>query len=170
MGSVLHLDHRRTAVGRTAAVGRTVAAGVSKGKADVILVGVSRTSKTPTCIYLANRGIRAANIPLVPDVDVPEKYLTLEGPLYVGLTESPNHLMQIRKNRLKTGLEPIDNRFEGNAYLSQDAIDEEVRKARKLFSSYGWPVIDVSRRSIEETAAAVLNLYSQHQADKQITQ
>ena len=137
-------------------------------EADVILVGVSRTSKTPTCIYLANRGIRAANIPLVPDVEVPEKYLTIDGPMYIGLTESPDRLVQIRKNRLKTGLEPIDNGFEGNQYLSADAVNDEVRKARRLFSGYGWPVIDVTKRSVEETSAEILTLLTRHSTKRKL--
>lgn len=128
--------------------------------ADVILIGVSRTSKTPTAMYLANRGIRAANIPLVPKVNIPEEFLTLEKPLYIGLTESPARLLELRKNRLISGSEDIDPRLSTSTYLAEDMVEEEVRRARKLFSSHGWPVIDVTRRSVEETAAEILTLLS----------
>lgn len=121
--------------------------------ADVILIGVSRTSKTPTCIFLARQGIRAANIPFVPLVPIPERVLTLDGPLYVGLTESPDRLVALRKTRLKAGdAGPL---HEENAYLDQDGVEQEIRDARRLFSKHGWPVIDVTRRSVEETAAEI---------------
>ena len=121
--------------------------------ADVILIGVSRTSKTPTCIFLARQGIRAANIPFVPLVPIPERVLTLDGPLYVGLTESPDRLVALRKTRLKAGEDgPL---HEENAYLDQDGVEQEIRDARRLFSKHGWPVIDVTRRSVEETAAEI---------------
>ncbi len=126
-------------------------------KADVILVGVSRTSKTPTSVFLARRGIKAANIPLVPGVDVPKENFTLEKPLYVGLTTSPERLMHIRKNRLKT--DKTDQKvLHENEYLDLEKIEEEVRKARRLFTMYGWPVIDVTKRSIEETTAEIMSL------------
>lgn len=127
--------------------------------AEIILVGVSRTSKTPTSLYLANRGIPTANIPLVPGVETPSQFFEIEGPFYVGLTEAADRLVEIRKNRLKTDGEN-DLRLSQNEYLSRDAIDEEVRKARKLFSKYRWPVIDVTKRSVEETAAEILTLYT----------
>lgn len=130
--------------------------------ADVILVGVSRTSKTPTAIYLANRGIRAANIPLVPHNDVSEEFLSLRKPLYIGLTESPSRLLELRRNRLVNGSEDIDPRLTTSTYLSEGSVAEEVRRARKLFSSHGWPVIDVTRRSVEETAAEIITLLSRH--------
>jgi len=126
-------------------------------EADVILVGVSRTSKTPTSIFLARRGIKAANIPLVPGVDVPENRFTLPKPLYVGLTTSPDRLMQLRRSRLKAGNNK-DVKVEENLYLDVEKIEEEVRSARRLFSKHGWPVIDVTKRSIEETAAEVMAL------------
>lgn len=129
-------------------------------EAEVILVGVSRTSKTPTCIYLANRGIRAANIPLVPGVKMDDAVFKLDGPLYIGLTENPARLAQLRRNRLSTGSEELDERYSENKYLDSDAIEEEVRSARRLFAAHNWPVIDVTRRSVEETAAEILTLLS----------
>lgn len=124
--------------------------------ADVILVGVSRTSKTPTCIYLARQGIRAANIPLVPNVPIPSHILSLKNPLYIGLTESPDRLIQIRTNRMK-----VDHRQEiliNNAYIDPEKVEDEVRAARKFFREQGWPVIDVTKRSVEETSAEILVL------------
>lgn len=129
-------------------------------QADVILVGVSRTSKTPTSIYLANRGIRAANIPLVPGVNIDDEIFNHEGPLYVGLTENPTRLAQLRRNRLKASDEELDQRYNENKYLDDEAIEDEVRQARRLFSSKKWPVIDVTRRSVEETSAEILTLLS----------
>ena len=122
-------------------------------QADVVLVGVSRTSKTPTCIYLAHRGIRAANFPLVPGRPVPEALTRLSSTLVVGLTVSPDRLIQIRRNRLLSLKESRDT-----AYTDIEAVREEVVQARRLYERQGWPVIDVTRRSVEETAAAVLNL------------
>lgn len=132
--------------------------------ADVILVGVSRTSKTPTSIYLANRGIKTANIPLVPMVDVPDAYLTLPKPLYVGLTESASRLLERRKTRLAS--DENEPAYRGNGYLCEDAIDTEIKAARKLFSSHGWPVIDVTRRSVEETAAEIMMLLQRRRQQK----
>ena len=126
------------------------------GQADVILVGVSRTSKTPTCIYLANRGVRAGNIPLVPGHDPSERLAALNGPLVVGLLVSPDRLIQIRRNRL-TGLGAGDD----SDYVDLDAVRDETIRARRLFERHGWPTIDVTRRSVEETAAAVINLLNE---------
>ncbi len=123
--------------------------------ADIILVGVSRTSKTPTCIYLANRGIKAANIPIVPGVRLPDVLSELAGPLIVGLIVNPERLVHIRKNRLLSLHESAET-----DYVDIEAIRAELVVARRLFAERGWPVIDVTRRSIEETAAAVLALYS----------
>jgi regulator of PEP synthase PpsR (kinase-PPPase family) len=123
-------------------------------EADVILLGVSRTSKTPTCIYLANRGIKAANIPIVPDVPPPEELRRLQGPLIVGLTVSPDRLVQIRRNRLLSLNEDAHT-----GYVDLEAVREEILWARRYFNRHAWPVIDVTRRSIEETAAAILNLF-----------
>lgn len=136
-------------------------------KADVILVGVSRTSKTPTSIFLARRGIKAANIPLVPGVKVPDEKLAIEKPMYVGLTASPTRLLQLRRTRLNANEESIPAHIQENAYLDEIEIEEEVRKARKLFSKNGWPVIDVTKRSIEETAAEILSLYQAYKEDKE---
>ncbi len=121
--------------------------------ADVVLVGVSRTSKTPTCIYLAHRGVRAANVPLVPGSAPPDRLLEAQRPLVVGLIVSPDRLIQIRRNRLLSL-----NESRESAYIDQDAVREETIGARRLFDRHGWPVIDVTRRSVEETAAAVINL------------
>ena len=135
--------------------------GRSLTEADVVLIGVSRTSKTPTCIYLANRGVKAANIPFVPGVPLPEEFQRLEGPLFVGLTESPKRLVEIRANRLQhlgqTGQ---------TDYLDLDKIEEEVREARRFYSKQGWPVIDVTRRSVEETAAEILDLLMRQREEK----
>ena len=130
-------------------------------QADVILTGVSRTSKTPTCIFLARRGIRAANVPITPGVPFPENVLKLKTPLFVGLTESPERLVQIRRNRLKANNEN-DSRYNDNAYLDLEKVEDEVRDARRLFSKHKWPVIDVTRRSVEETAAEIMILLQKH--------
>jgi regulator of PEP synthase PpsR (kinase-PPPase family) len=122
--------------------------------ADVILVGVSRSSKTPTCIYLANRGIKAANIPMVPGVPLPQELFDIRGPLIVGLIASPDRLVHIRKNRLLSLNEDTETE-----YVDIEAVRAELVAARRLFAEKGWPVIEVTRRSIEETAAEVLALY-----------
>ena len=119
-------------------------------EADVILVGVSRTSKTPTSMYLANRGIRTANVPMVPKVTLPQN-LFLSKALIIGLTTSPERLVQIRKSRLTS----VGENRKTN-YIEEDTIKEEVLMAKRLFLKNKWPVIDVTRKSIEETAAAVL--------------
>jgi regulator of PEP synthase PpsR (kinase-PPPase family) len=122
-------------------------------EADVVLVGVSRTSKTPTCIYLANRGIKAANVPVVPRMSLPPELFSATRPLIVGLTNDPERLIQVRRNRL-TSL----HQEEGTDYTDIEAVRDEVAAARRLFAERHWPVIDVTRRSIEETAAAILKL------------
>lgn len=127
-------------------------------EADVILVGVSRTSKTPTCVFLARRGIKAANIPLVPGVEIPDEHFTLEKPLYVGLTAAPERLKLLRHTRLKSEKTEKSVLLSENAYLDEERIEDETRKARRLFSSHGWPVIDVTKRSVEETAAEIMAL------------
>jgi len=121
--------------------------------ADVILVGVSRSSKTPTCIYLANRGVRAANVPVVPGVPLPEAVMTAKRPLVVGLTKEPKRLIQIRRSRLRMISEDAET-----DYVDPERVYEEVMEARRLFAQHGWPVIDVTRRSVEETAASILQM------------
>jgi [pyruvate, water dikinase]-phosphate phosphotransferase / [pyruvate, water dikinase] kinase len=125
--------------------------------ADIVLVGVSRTSKTPTSIYLANRGYKTANVPLVPNVPLPSGLSHLRHPLVVGLVASADRIVQIRQNRLLSL--NADSRTE---YVDRIAVAEEIAASRRLFAERGWPTIDVSRRSIEETAAAVLDLYRAH--------
>lgn len=125
--------------------------------ADVILVGVSRTSKTPTCIYLANRGVKAANVPYVPGIPFPERVLDLKKPMFVALTAAAERLIDIRRNRL-TQLGELRE----TDYLDADRVQEEVKEARRFYSRMGWPVIDVTRRSIEETAAEILSLLEAH--------
>ncbi|NNC58804.1 MAG: kinase/pyrophosphorylase [Erythrobacter sp.] len=128
-------------------------------EADIVLAGVSRSSKTPTSIYLANRGFRVANIPLVIESPPPPKLFELKGPLVVGLTTAPERLVQIRRNRLLT----LNERAE-TSYVEKDRVSEEVKFARRMFADNNWPVIDVTRRSIEETAAAIIGLYNERQA------
>ena len=125
-------------------------------EADVVMVGVSRTSKTPTCVYLAIRGIRAANVPLVPGMPPPPQLLAARQPLIVGLWVSPDRLVQVRRNRLTSMGENRDS-----TYVELDAVRAEIAATRQLFEKQDWPMIDVSRRSIEETAAAVMNLLSE---------
>ena len=125
------------------------------GDADIVLVGISRTSKTPTSIYLANRGIKVANLPLVPGVALPPNLDKLTKPLVVGLVATIERIAQIRRNRLLTL-----NEREETTYVDKKAIADELTYARKLCANHNWPVIDVTRRSIEETAAAILNLYN----------
>tara|TARA_B100000949_G_C14051838_1_gene353910 strand:- start:182 stop:667 length:486 start_codon:yes stop_codon:yes gene_type:complete len=127
-------------------------------EAQVILVGVSRTSKTPTCIYLANRGIKAANIPIILDVELPKELTTTTSPLVVGLINDERNLLQVRRNRLR-----MLNEENSNSYVDPEVIAREVIFAKRLFTEQNWPVIDISRRSIEETAAGIINLLSQHQ-------
>jgi hypothetical protein len=126
--------------------------------ADVVLVGVSRTSKTPTCVYLGNRGVRAANVPLVPGVDLPDALTGPNAPLVVGLRISPDRLVQIRRHRLLSL-----NETASTAYADEDAVRDEVTAANRLFLRMRWPTIDVSRRSVEETAAAILNIIQEHE-------
>ncbi len=126
---------------------------------DVVLVGVSRTSKTPTCIYLAQRGVRAANVPLVPGTDPPELLFNLKRALVVGLIVSPDRLIQIRRNRLLSLHEERES-----TYIASEAVREEIVRARRLFERSGWPTIDVTRKSVEETAAAVINLLTAKRA------
>ena len=124
-------------------------------KSDIILLGVSRTSKTPTSIYLANRGYKTSNIPLINDSSIPERLK--ENPkvcCIVGLIVDPKRLYDVRKNRLTTIKE---NRK--NNYTNLETIQEEIDKSKKAFKKYQWPIIDVTRKSVEETAASVIKMY-----------
>jgi regulator of PEP synthase PpsR (kinase-PPPase family) len=123
-------------------------------EADVVLLGVSRTSKTPTSIYLANRGVKAANVPLVAGVPPPDFLIQSKKPLIVGLVASPDRIVQVRQHRV-LGMN-IDER--SSTYVDRSSVAEEIAASRRLCARHGWPVIDVTRRSIEETAAAVLAL------------
>lgn len=126
--------------------------------ADIILIGVSRTSKTPTCMYLANRGLKAGNIPLVPNVTLSPDIIAAPKPLIVGLTREPKSLSDIRQSRLR-----IMNEDRSEGYADLETVREEIAESRRLFAKYNWPVIDVTRRSIEETAATIIQLYNQRQ-------
>lgn len=124
--------------------------------ADVVLVGVSRSSKTPTCMYLANRGVNAANIPIIPNLPLPPELFALDrkdGPLIVGLTKDAESLVQIRRNRLRLLSEDKET-----DYIDPEIVRQEISQARRVCSENNWPVIDVTRRSIEESAAAILQL------------
>jgi regulator of PEP synthase PpsR (kinase-PPPase family) len=127
-------------------------------QADIVLAGVSRSSKTPTSIYLANRGYKVANIPLVIESPPPPLLFRLERPMIVGLTTAPRRLVEIRRNRLLS----LNERTE-TAYVDEERVEQEVAFARRMFADNGWPVIDVTRRSIEETAAAIIKLYTERQ-------
>ena len=124
--------------------------------ADVIVVGVSRTSKTPTCIYLANRGIKAANYPLVPDIGVSVELDSVKKPTVVALITSAHTLVEIRKKRsLELGLKNRET-----DYTNIHKVEEEIILAKRIFANKGWPVIDITRRSDEETASAIMNIIS----------
>ncbi len=123
--------------------------------ADIILVGVSRTSKTPTSIYLANRGYKTANIPVVPESPPPDSLYRLKHPMIVGLTINPDRLVLIRRNRLLSL-----NQAPETAYVDLERVQQEVAFARRMIADHDWPTIDMSRRSIEEAAAAIINLFN----------
>src|SRR5262245_33250475 len=129
-------------------------------QADVVLVGVSRTSKTPTSIYLANRGVKTANVPLVPGMPVPPQLEKLRQPLVVGLYASPERIVQIRQNRL-LGLKAHND---ADQYIDRQAVTEEVAFSRRLCTKYNWALIDVTRRSIEETAATIMQLLAERRS------
>jgi hypothetical protein len=122
--------------------------------ADVVLVGISRTSKTPTSIYLANRGVKTANIPIVPGIPLPPQLETVQRPLIVGLIASPERIVHLRENRILS----LNAASPDLAYVDKAAIASEIAFTRKLCARHSWPIIDVTRRSIEETAAAILAL------------
>lgn len=122
--------------------------------ADVVLVGISRTSKTPTSIYLANRGIKTANIPIVLGVPMPESLIRARHPLVVGLVATAERISQVRQNRLLG----VTVGYDAQSYVDRAVIAEELAYARQICTRHNWPMIDVSRRSIEETAAAIVAL------------
>ncbi|HZP20791.1 MAG TPA: pyruvate, water dikinase regulatory protein [Bauldia sp.] len=129
-------------------------------EADVVLVGVSRTSKTPTSIYLANRGVKTANVPVVPGIALPAQLESARKPLIVGLTASPERIVALRENRM-LGLNAAAH---GEAYVDKAAVANEIAFTRKLCQKNAWPIIDVTRRSIEETAAAIMALHQEKKA------
>jgi regulator of PEP synthase PpsR (kinase-PPPase family) len=127
-------------------------------EADIVLAGVSRSSKTPTSIYLANRGYKTVNVPIVVESPPPPELFALQRPLIVGLTTSAERLIQVRRNRLL-----LLNEQTETPYIAQDSVAREVAYARRMFADNGWPVIDVTRRSIEETAAAIITLVNERE-------
>ncbi|WP_416898880.1 MAG: pyruvate, water dikinase regulatory protein [Minwuia sp.] len=131
-------------------------------RADIVLVGVSRSSKTPTSMYLANRGLKVANVPFVPGVPLPDELFGLKYAMVIGLTTAPDRLSQIRRNRLLSLKET-----HSSDYADEEQVKEELIEAKRLFAKQRWPVIDVTRKSIEETAAAILSLYQRRRAEKQ---
>ena len=132
-------------------------------EADVVILGVSRTSKTPTCIYLANRGIRAANVPIIPGINLSIDFDKLTKPLIVGLTKDPDSLVEIRLTRLQSLQQ--DSQTD---YVDVEKVHEEVANARRLYARLGCPVIDVSHRSIEETAAEIMTMLNRRQLEREI--
>ena len=130
-------------------------------EAEVVLLGVSRTSKTPTCIYLANRGIKAANIPIVPDLPLPPQLFRVRKAMVVAVIASVERIQQVRQNRI---LSLNAGGFGNETYVDRRMIAREIATTRKLCAEHGWPVIDVTRRSIEETAAEILSLHRAHKA------
>ncbi len=135
-------------------------------EADVVLVGVSRTSKTPTSIYLANRGVRTANVPLVPGIPHPHQLESLKKPLVVSLHATPERLIQVRQNRLLTMGAEAGSTSGNDDYIDRESVADEVAYARKLSAKFGWAQLDVTRRSIEETAAAVMKLFTDRQRQR----
>jgi regulator of PEP synthase PpsR (kinase-PPPase family) len=132
------------------------------GKADVLILGVSRTSKTPTCVYLAYRGIRAANIPIIPGIPISYDFMRKDGPMVVGLTKEVGSLIETRQTRIR-----FFKQDEKTNYVDPEKVRDEVLQARRLFAKIGCPVIDVTRRSIEETAAEILMLLNKKALDKE---
>jgi [pyruvate, water dikinase]-phosphate phosphotransferase / [pyruvate, water dikinase] kinase len=132
------------------------------GDADVIVLGVSRTSKTPVCAYLANRGLLAANIPIVPGAPLPLDLKGLKKPMIVGLTKDPDSLVEIRRSRMRFLQKDGDL-----PYTDSEKVQEEVQEARRLFARLGCPVIDVTRRSVEETASEIIMLLNRHMLERE---
>ncbi len=135
-------------------------------EADVILVGISRTSKTPTCIYLANRGIKAANIPLIPNMRPPRQLLKARKPLVVGLMATAERIRDIRQNRILS----LDAKSDNDTYVDRKSIAKEIAMSKRLCAEHGWPLIDVTRRSIEETAAEIMDLLRKHKNELKETE
>lgn len=129
-------------------------------QADIVLAGVSRTSKTPTSIYLANRGYKTANIPIVPESPPPDALYHLKNPLVVGLIAGASRLVQVRRNRLLSL-----NQAPETDYVDEEKVKAETQYARRMFSDNGWPSIDVTRRSIEESAAAIIKIYNERKLE-----
>nr|WP_315477852.1 pyruvate, water dikinase regulatory protein [uncultured Sphingorhabdus sp.] len=127
-------------------------------EADIVLAGVSRTSKTPTSIYLANRGYKTANIPIVPESPPPPNLFQLKHPMVIGLVTSAERLIQVRRNRLLSL-----NQLPDTDYVDEEKVRAEVAHARRMFADNGWPVLNVTRRSIEESAAAIINLFNERE-------
>ena len=127
-------------------------------EADIVLAGVSRTSKTPTSIYLANRGYKTANIPIVPGSPPPPNLFQLKHPMVIGLVTSAERLIQVRRNRLLSL-----NQLPDTDYVDEEKVRAEVAHARRMFADNGWPVLNVTRRSIEESAAAIINLFNERE-------
>jgi len=132
--------------------------------ADIILVGVSRTSKSPTCMYLAYKGYKTANVPFVLDCPLPVELEQMTKPLVIGLTINPERLQQIRKTRLQS----LNQEHDSN-YTDLDYMQREIAESRKLFQKHQWPVIDVTRRSVEETAATILQHLKKHREKEEET-
>ena len=123
-------------------------------ESDIILIGVSRTSKTPTSIYLANKGLKTSNIPLVNNMIIPQDVIESKEICVIGLTTEPERLFDIRRNRLSSLKEN-----EASDYTNLERIKEEVEKSKKIFKQNKWPVIDVTRKSVEEAAASIIKIY-----------
>ncbi len=132
-------------------------------QSDIVIVGPSRTSKSPTCVYLAYRGYKASNVPYVPNCPLPDNLLGLKQPLVVGLTISDERLIDIRTSRLAAM-----NQDTRTDYVNEEKVREEIENSKKLFRAQGWPVIDVTRRSVEETATLMIQ-YRQRQVEKRRT-
>lgn len=131
-------------------------------KADIILVGVSRTSKSPTSLYLAQKGLKTANIPYVSENVFPAEIHKLQKPLIVGLSIRSEILVEVRKKRILSYRANQDS-----SYVNLDEVENEIRQAKRFYQLNNWPIIDVSRRSVEETAALVLQLYEKDKIRKQ---
>lgn len=135
-------------------------------EAEIVIIGPSRTSKSPTCIYLSHRGLKAANIPFISGIELPEKLFKLKNTLIIGLTINSEALIQIRKNRVKILGQDIKS---GNEYIDYESVDREVKEARKHYFKNNWPIIDVSKKSIEETAAAIIEKYYEFKKERNKT-